>query len=226
MIETRQIDDLIVSVQVKPNRPGANFVAIRVIDTRRPALAPVTGVRLTVPGLATDARPSGEDEWQVAGLKIARAGALDLRVDVDRPGLPVSAAVRWTTGGAPAAARPVVSRRRLGPFATPFALALLALLLAVAVGYRRRQRTAIVLVALLAFPAAALAADDPPRVRDRDPPRRHRRQAVRRHAVPAWIDRGAGPAARPRDPRQGAARRAGRQSDVGPAPCGSPAPTP
>ena len=162
VIETRQIDDLIVSVQVKPNRPGANFVAIRVIDTRRPALAPVTGVRLTVPGLATDARPSGEDEWQVAGLKIARAGALDLRVDVDRPGLPVSAAVRWTTGGAPAAARPVVSRRRLGPFATPLALALLALLLAVAVGYRRRQRTAIVLVALLAFPAAALAADDPP----------------------------------------------------------------
>ena len=161
MIETRQIDDLIVSIEVKPNRPGANFVAIRVIDTRRPALAPVTGVRLTVPGLAADARPSGEDEWQVAGLKIARAGALDLRVDVRRPGLPVSTTVRWTTGGAPLAAPPVVSRRRLGPYATPLALALLALAFAAAVGYRRRLRTAIVVAALLAIPSTAFAATDP-----------------------------------------------------------------
>ncbi len=162
VIETRQINDLIVSIEVKPNRPGANFVAIRVLDTRRPALAPVTGVRLTAPGLAAEAKPSGENEWQVAGLQVARAGAIDLRVDVARPGMPATTAVRWTTGGAPATAPPVISRQRLGPLTTPLAVALLALLLAAAVGYRRRTRTAIVLVALLAFPAAALAADDPP----------------------------------------------------------------
>ena len=161
VIETRQIDDLLVSVEVKPNRPGANFVAIRVIDTRRPALAPVTGVRLTVPGLAADARPSGENEWQVAGLDVARAGTLGMRVDVLRPGLPVTTAIRWTTGGAAVTGPAVISRQRLGVFTTPLALALFLLLLAAAVGHRRRTRTALVLVALLAFPAAALAADDP-----------------------------------------------------------------
>ena len=215
VIETRQIDDLIVSIEVKPNRPGPNFVAIRVIDTRRPALAPVTGVRLTVPGLAADAQPSGEDEWQVAGLEIARAGALDLRVDVSRPGLPVTTAVRWTTGGAPATAPPVVSRLRLGPFATPLAFGVLALALVVAVGYRRRLRTAIVLVALLAFPSAAFAAADPPVsviVTLADGP-----SAVRplggtpseRGATVARV-----PAARPGSPRPGTARRAGRQGQL------------
>ena len=162
VIETRQLDDLIVSVQVKPNLPGANFVAIRVIDTRRPALAPVTGVRLTASGVMADARTSGEDEWQVAGVQIARASTLNLRIDVERPGLPVSTSVQWTTSGAAATPPPVVSRHRLAPLATPFALALLVLALLAAARHHRRTRTAIVLVVLLALPGSALAADDPP----------------------------------------------------------------
>ncbi len=161
VIETQQLNDLIVSVEVKPNRPGPNFVTIRVIDTRRPAPAPVTGVRLTLPGLTAEARTTADTEWQVAGVQLARAGALDMRVDVQRPGMPVSAAVRWTTGGATAAAPPVVSRRRLAPLTTPLGIVLLALVVLAAVGYRRRLRTALVLVALLAFPAGAFAATDP-----------------------------------------------------------------
>ncbi len=43
-------------------------------------------MRLTAPGTAADARVSGENEWQVAGVEIARAGHAVLQVDVDRPG--------------------------------------------------------------------------------------------------------------------------------------------
>lgn len=43
---TGQADDLLVTFQVRPNRPGRNFVSVRVYDTRRPAPAPIEEVRV------------------------------------------------------------------------------------------------------------------------------------------------------------------------------------
>ena len=51
---TRQSGELVTAVSVKPNRRGPNLLTVQVVDTRRPALAPVTGVTVLLrrPGAA------------------------------------------------------------------------------------------------------------------------------------------------------------------------------
>jgi copper transport protein len=51
---TRQSGELLTAVSVKPNRRGPNLLTVQVVDARRPALAPVTGVTVLLrrPGSA------------------------------------------------------------------------------------------------------------------------------------------------------------------------------
>jgi methionine-rich copper-binding protein CopC/subtilisin family serine protease/putative copper export protein len=162
VLETRQAGDLLVSVEVRPNRPGNGFVTIRTIETRRPAPAPIAGVRLGVGGAELAARRIADGTWQVAGVGLARPGALPLQVEVDRPGLPVRVGVDWVVGGAPPRAAPMLSRRRLAPIVTALALVAAAVaLLGLAAARRRAPIVVAMLLLAAAIPAAASAATDP-----------------------------------------------------------------
>ncbi len=157
VLETRQVDDVIVTVEVRPNRPGANFVAIRTIETRRPAPAPVTGVAVAMGGRALQAQRTADGTWQLAGVTLA-SGAVPLRVAVERPGLPLRADVDWVVGGAPPAAPAVVSRHALAPATSVLGLLVLVAAGLALAGSRRRVRAALALVLLGVFPASALGA--------------------------------------------------------------------
>ena len=141
--------DLVVDVAVSPNRPGRNFITATVLDSARPALAPITGVRLvaTPAGGAPQvlaARPIGQHRYQAAGDAIDRAGRWRIDLLVTRTGLPAARfATAWTVGtGVPPlpAKRVLISDRPLGRIAIPvaFALALLAALLVATKHLRRR----------------------------------------------------------------------------------------
>jgi putative copper export protein/methionine-rich copper-binding protein CopC len=132
--------DLVVDVAISPNRPGRNFITATVLDSRRPALAPIANVRFVLTpfgGTARTvaARPIGAHRFQAAGNVVDRTGRWRVTLDVDRPGLaPASFTTGWEvgTGAAPApAAHVLVSDRPLGPVAIKLA-GLLALLVGVA----------------------------------------------------------------------------------------------
>jgi subtilisin family serine protease/putative copper export protein/methionine-rich copper-binding protein CopC len=141
--------DLIVDVAVSPNRPGRNFLTATVLDSSRPAVAPITGVRFVVSAAgraprSIAARALGKHRYQAAGGEIDRAGRWRVELAVTRPGLATARfATAWTVGtGIPIAPPPrvLVSDRPLGRVAIPLALvfALLAASLAVAIHARRR----------------------------------------------------------------------------------------
>ncbi len=97
--------DLVEAMSISPNRPGPTFVAVDVFDSRRPAPAPVTGVRLTLrseDGVQTTAPAldQGAGRWLLTTDAVRSPGRWSVRVDVDRPGLPVtSATYPWTVPG-------------------------------------------------------------------------------------------------------------------------------
>jgi len=97
--------DLVEAMSISPNRPGPIFVAVDVFDSRRPAPAPVTGVRLTLrseDGVQTTAPAldQGAGRWLLTTDAVRSPGRWSVRVDVDRPGLPVtSATYPWTVPG-------------------------------------------------------------------------------------------------------------------------------
>jgi copper transport protein len=94
-------DDLVVTVDVGPGRPGRNFVTVGVLDTRRPAPAPVAEVSLAVgaqPALV--AVPQGQFQW-MAVANVKDEGPVGLEVTVNRPGEPsVRVPFVWTLGPA------------------------------------------------------------------------------------------------------------------------------
>ena len=117
-------NDLVESLSIAPNRPGRTFLTVSVLDTRRPAPAPVIGVAVTLRGpdgheTTRNANPAGLsgpvasgssyrsfDGWVVAGDDITAPGLWRVRVVARRPGLPDAVAIyRWTVANG-AAARP------------------------------------------------------------------------------------------------------------------------
>jgi copper transport protein len=94
-------DDLVVTVDVGPGRPGRNFVTVGVLDTRRPAPAPVAEVSLAIgaqPALV--AVPQGQVQW-MAVANVKDEGPVTLEVTVKRPGEPsVRVPFVWTLGPA------------------------------------------------------------------------------------------------------------------------------
>ena len=146
--------DLVEAMSISPNRPGPTFVAVDVFDSRRPSPAPVTGVRLTLRSedgvqTTTPALDQGAGRWLLTTDAVRSPGRWSVRVDVDRPGLPVaSATYPWTVPGPGGRLdRTIVSSSRLaGPLD-----ALAAGLLVVGAGavgsaslLRRRRRSRIV----------------------------------------------------------------------------------
>jgi copper transport protein len=127
--------DLLVTLSVKPDRPGQNFVAVGVYDTRRPAPAPIDKVlvRFGRPDgggalLTAVADSLGSGHYQVTGSMIDAAGNWQLEVVVQRPGLSdAHLATGWTVLP-PASAltpRPVlVSNTPLAPVMSLTALGL------------------------------------------------------------------------------------------------------
>jgi copper transport protein len=140
-------NDLVVTVDVGPGRPGRNFVTIGVLDTRRPAPAPVSAVRLAAGSDAPIAAvPQGHFQW-LAVASIADEGPMDMRVAVDRPGEPTEIVPFTWTAGPPLGTR--LGGVALAPIAQAASAAvalvgLLGLALYAFVGARRRPpRTAV-----------------------------------------------------------------------------------
>ena len=98
---TSTADDLLVTLSLRPNLPGANFISVRAAPLRRPLRAPLTGVtlRLTGPGGATHdvvATLAPDGTYQAAGELIDRPGAWVAEVQVGRGAAPAtSVQIAW-----------------------------------------------------------------------------------------------------------------------------------
>jgi copper transport protein len=136
--------DLVDAVTVRPNVPGRNVVTMTVSDTRRPALAPIAGVSVTLrsPDGTQTVHPvtqAPDGSWVLATDDIRTPGRWRIAVTVLRPG---TAAVTdehtWGVAGGTAAV--VVSAAPIRPMATALASILVAAVIAAAYASRRRQR--------------------------------------------------------------------------------------
>lgn len=145
-------NDLVVTLALKPNRPGQNFVTLSVLDTRRPAPAPIdeVAVRFGMPGQTPpESRPAaglGKGRYELADASIASAGELGISVTVRRAGLPDAVATfPWTV--LPAAQQPravLISDQPLAPWADRAALAIVLLLAGLLIGSGARLRVAFI----------------------------------------------------------------------------------
>ena len=113
---SQNAEDLLVTLSVRPNRPGINFIQVVIADTRRPAPAPIGRVLLRLTpagggqGALVEAAPSGAGGYQLPATALPTAG--DWRVDVvtERAGLPDAAtSFAWNVEAPAALAEPVPS---------------------------------------------------------------------------------------------------------------------
>ena len=135
------VDDLVITANVGPGRPGNNFVTIDVLDTRRPAPEPVVEVRVAIDGEAPlEAQPRGDVEW-VAVERVEQEGPVTLRVWADRPGLPTATvSFVWQVG---ASAGTKIGGAPMAPITAAAAIALALSSAVLAAGYvmwRRSRR--------------------------------------------------------------------------------------
>ncbi len=134
-IVSQQANDIVFSLSVKPNRPGRNFLSLSVLNTRRPAPAPIEAVVVQLRSLEVEgsdvtlnAETLGSGRYQVAGNYFKSAGKWEVEVTVNRPGLPqTKLIVPWQVLPTEANRRPVVfSNEPLAPW-----LSLVAIVVAV-----------------------------------------------------------------------------------------------
>src|SRR6478609_2073365 len=158
VIDDRPVADLQQTLALRPNRPGSSVALIDVLDTRRPAPGPVTGVSLTVRGLpsgggsatttsgatAVAATAVTASRWSAA-LVLPSSGPVDLDVVVHRRGVDdVHSTVRWVVGQSSSDPATVISRAPVSGLLawTSVVLAVVAALGAVLLARRRRLRAA------------------------------------------------------------------------------------
>lgn len=124
---TSTVNDLLMTLSIKPNRPGQNFILLDVFNTRRPAPAPFdkVSIRLRAPGdqvgVAVIAEPIGEGHYQVVGGYINADGQWQIAATVSRPGMPDAVlSAPWVVSPAVQTTRypVVVSNRPLAPWLT------------------------------------------------------------------------------------------------------------
>ena len=142
---TTSVSDLVVTLSVKPNRPGQNFISLGVFNTRRPAPAPIERVvvRLLPPGGRSEpapllAAPVGTGRYQIASRAIDAAGTWQIGVIITRVGMPdATVSMPWAVRPPP---RPVlISNRPLAPATTPAAIITALLTSGAIVGFRGRR---------------------------------------------------------------------------------------
>jgi copper transport protein len=121
-------NDLLVTVAVRPSRPGPNFIDVGVFDTRIPPPAPVTSVTIQLVGPGGAALPAREvsgtkGRFELAIDEVDQGGDWDVDAWIHRPGIPdASVRVPWTVAPALPPAGPVLeSSRSLASIATPVA---------------------------------------------------------------------------------------------------------
>jgi methionine-rich copper-binding protein CopC len=100
-----QADDLMVTMEVRPNRPGANFISVQTAPLRRPLSAPIQQVRLRL--TPPDAAPrevaavrSADGRFHVVGDLIDRPGEWQVAVLIGRSDLRTTTLpLTWTVPG-------------------------------------------------------------------------------------------------------------------------------
>ena len=147
------VHDLQEELSISPNVPGQGVVVVGVFDTRRPALAPVSEVQVTLldpsgRGEPQRAEKLGNGKWSVSS-RLVDPGPIQVRVLVRRGGLPdATRSFTWNVGGAQVHTRAaVVSTAPIGALLEAAAATLLIIVLAaiamwVLVPWLRRRRQA------------------------------------------------------------------------------------
>jgi copper transport protein len=98
--------DLQESLSVRPNRPGNNVAIVEVFDTRRPALAPITGVLVRPDGAAyLRSTALGGGRWSVP-FTLDQPGPVRLAGRVQRDGMVTDHSYVWVVGGGAATTQP------------------------------------------------------------------------------------------------------------------------
>ena len=133
----QRVDDLLVTLEVRPNRPGQNLFRIRTVDTKNPTVITRFSVRLRLnpaePAQATAegrlvaaAEDNSLQTYQVTSDALNLAGTWPIEVTVQRQGEAERvAAFRWTMP--PGELQPTVLSKY--PLAKPLMTAALVLLL-------------------------------------------------------------------------------------------------
>jgi len=151
---SRVVNDMLVSISVKPNLPGQNVMDITAASTRRPAPAEVLRVIVRMQYkekdiglLSADAQKTDPDHYLLGGNYLSLTGAWDVSIVVRRKGLEDAVAdFDWHVP--PAAPRPVIlSNHPWEPALTLIAAALLlglaALLTGLTVTKRARRKQVV-----------------------------------------------------------------------------------
>jgi len=122
--QTLQIDDVLVTLTVKPNLPGPNVMLVRAVTIRRPALADIGSVILTVQGegeasVSLPMEQLAPGNFQTGGEQLDRTGGWNLGVVLERPGIgETTVPFAWTVGGGKVAREPIISDKPLAPVLT------------------------------------------------------------------------------------------------------------
>jgi copper transport protein len=140
--------DLLIRVSLQPNRPGRNLLTVDVLNTRRPAPAPIGNVIVKIRSatgsggqtVVTTSRTS-DSHWDGGAVNLA-PGSLAVDVSVLRSGLLSSdVALAWTVNGTDVWRQPtVLSSAPLAPLATRAAVVVALLALAFLLLSRLTQR--------------------------------------------------------------------------------------
>jgi copper transport protein len=145
---SRTVDDLLVTVSVRPNRPGANVFEVLVASTRRPPLAEVRQVSLRFTNMAsgrilTSPRLSAVDpgRHRLSGDFLTGAGSWQIEAVVERSDLPVAIVpFDWRVADLVQPSPPQFSNRPLRPILTAASAAgILLILIVLGVSLARRS---------------------------------------------------------------------------------------
>jgi copper transport protein len=121
---TGQADDLLLSVAIRPNRPGENVFNVLAASSRRPPPAPITGLELGLPSgplVLHEAEPG----HYFGTAQLSHSGAARLTLVVHRGGGLLTTPFSWSVEPSDPARPVVVSSRRLSSLTDPAAVLLL-----------------------------------------------------------------------------------------------------
>jgi copper transport protein len=130
-VASQSAHDLLVTLEVKPNQPGANVLTVRAVSTRRPPPAPIDrlAVQFTPSGASepiasSDAIQAEPGLFRLGGDFLNASGSWHIQVIAQRRGLPDEAArFDWTVAPLTPPRLLIVSDQPLAPQLTAAAAA-------------------------------------------------------------------------------------------------------